>query len=100
MRTALGSPHLDEALIDRFLACQATRGENCTIVRHLLSGCPVCSATLRRRYRPEPDADYDSALTRVMEAWAERAKKEWGQVLPFRRREKAEGLPVHRGSKK
>jgi hypothetical protein len=86
MRSVLDSPHLDEELGKRFLDCQATRRENRTVVLHLLGGCQECSAKLQRRWRPAPDADYEAALTKVMDSWARKAKTAWGQVVPFRRR--------------
>jgi hypothetical protein len=86
MRSVSGSPHLDEELAERFLGCQATRRENRTVVLHLLRGCQECNAKLQRRWRPAPDADYEAALTQLMEAWAKRAKAAWGQVVPFRRK--------------
>lgn len=82
----IAAQHLGEDLIERFVACEATRRENRTVVRHLLGDCPECKAKIWRRWRPEPDASYESALLRLMDAWAARANKAWGQVLPFRGR--------------
>ena len=85
----IAAQHLDEDLIERFVACEATRRENRNVVRHLLGDCTACKAKIWRRWRPEPDAEYESALLRLMYAWAARANKAWGQVLPFRGRSPA-----------
>lgn len=81
-----GTPHFEEDLIERFLACEVTRAENRAVVRHLLSDCPDCKAKIWRRWRPAPGADFETALVRVMEAWTARARKACGQVVPFRQR--------------
>ena len=59
-------PHLDEALIRRFIALEATQPENRDVVLHLLRGCPECAARVRRLWRPKVAAeDYDGLLERV-----------------------------------
>jgi hypothetical protein len=71
MRNAIGSPHPGEELIERFLACQATREENRAVVLHLLRRCFVCRAIVYRRCRPSADAEYELVLCRVIDAWAQ-----------------------------
>ena len=54
----------------RFAAGTATRQESCSIVTHLLKGCPSCGKRLKSFVRPEPPADiYDVVFDRLERAY-------------------------------
>jgi hypothetical protein len=72
----------DEDLL-RFLLGATSRQENRQIVRHLLTRCPSCAATLQTM-KPEPPVDpgaYDEALERFAARLREMAGAEGGGRL-------------------
>ena len=78
--------HPTEDILLRFILCVATRQENQWVVRHLLTSCSSCAATLRK-LRKEPPQDpplapdaYDQALDRLTARV--RAAGEAGRPLP------------------
>ena len=59
------------AMLDRFAAGAATKGERRVVVRHLLEGCSSCNRRLGRflpmAHVQEPESAYDQAFDRGLE---------------------------------
>jgi hypothetical protein len=80
----MAGDHPDPQLLERFMRNEADARERRAIVRHLLAGCPRCTAVTGRLWRfgePEPDAAaddgaLDSAACAPAEADLQEARRE------------------------
>lgn len=59
--------HIPEAILRRFAEDTASREENRRVVRHLLTRCPACAASIRSFLRPSvTEESYDELITRAL----------------------------------
>lgn len=78
--------HLSKELIDRFFALSASREENRQLVRHILSGCPACTALLRSWLQPAIDPEeYERLLDRFCDPTKPLNLGPSAKILPFER---------------